>query len=571
MFAAGFLVAVACIAGVNASTLIEITNPRSDELRSRGFELTRGGSIVIDAVGLQRRHSDDFSVYAWIVDHETREPVWTMRPRRSDRRRGSSMLYEVSTTRDFEPGKYELYLFSSDAYRFQWDADDVNDFFGRLFGGSDEEYDDSVEECFVRLSSDELSPSDVRWFDVVEEQPEALVRLTRVGDDESVSQAFRLKKTGKLRIYAIYEHPADYDYPVDMAWIADANTRERVWRTHDWDADWAGGGRKNRVFDDEVELPAGDYILHYVTDDSHSWDEFNSNPPYDPINWGVTLYPGRGFDPRDFVLIDAPAEPEPLVDLTRMRDDDYAEQAFELTKDARLRVYAIGEYWDSEREFVDYGWIQEAGSSKTVWEMTYANTDHAGGAEKNRFFDGFVTLPKGTYVAHYITDGSHSYRRWNAAKPFDPRAWGLAIYPGPDFDAKSIKLLTDDQLRSESDVLVEITRVRDNARLRQRFALDETTRLHIYALGEGDDGEMYDYAFIVDEKSGKAVWEMTWRSTDHAGGADKNRVFDGDVILDPGEYEVFYISDGSHSFGDWNAERPRDPQRWGVTIRIPDH
>jgi len=59
---------------------------------------------------------------------------------------------------------------------------------------------------------------------------------------------------------------------------------------------------------------------------------------------------------------------------------------------------------------------------------------------------------------------------------------------------------------------------------------------------------------------------MTYRRTDHAGGAKKNRVFDHTITLPAGEYDVYYVSDGSHSFRDWNDRRPNDPVNWGITI-----
>jgi hypothetical protein len=31
-----------------------------------------------------------------------------------------------------------------------------------------------------------------------------------------------------------------------------------------------------------------------------------------------------------------------------------------------------------------------------------------------------------------------------------------------------------------------------------------------------------------------------------------------------------YISDGSHSFNDWNAARPDDPFGWGIRVSIVD-
>jgi len=59
---------------------------------------------------------------------------------------------------------------------------------------------------------------------------------------------------------------------------------------------------------------------------------------------------------------------------------------------------------------------------------------------------------------------------------------------------------------------------------------------------------------------------MTYRTTEHAGGASKNRAFDGTLVLGPGEYVLRYESDGSHSYGEWNAEAPDDPDGWGVTV-----
>ena len=119
-------------------------------------------------------------------------------------------------------------------------------------------------------------------------------------------------------------------------------------------------------------------------------------------------------------------------------------------------------------------------------------------------------------------------------------------------------------------MLVNITRVGDNQKRKKQFTLDKETRVHIYALGEGDRDQFHDYAYIVSEKNGMAVWEMTWRNTFHAGGARKNRVFDGDIILDPGTYTVHYVTDGSHAFNDWNAARPDDPFNWGIKISRAD-
>jgi hypothetical protein len=96
--------------------------------------------------------------------------------------------------------------------------------------------------------------------------------------------------------------------------------------------------------------------------------------------------------------------------------------------------------------------------------------------------------------------------------------------------------------------------------------MDRDGAVRIYALGEGSGDEMFDYAWIADSESGRRVWEMKFEDTEHAGGAEKNRVFDGTIRLARGDYELVYRSDDSHSFGEWNAPAPRDFTNWGVTL-----
>jgi hypothetical protein len=59
---------------------------------------------------------------------------------------------------------------------------------------------------------------------------------------------------------------------------------------------------------------------------------------------------------------------------------------------------------------------------------------------------------------------------------------------------------------------------------------------------------------------------MTYRTSEPAGGAAKNRRFDGTITLPAGEYTLRYESDGSHSFGSWNANPPDEPEMYGITL-----
>jgi hypothetical protein len=120
--------------------------------------------------------------------------------------------------------------------------------------------------------------------------------------------------------------------------------------------------------------------------------------------------------------------------------------------------------------------------------------------------------------------------------------------------------------RADPSLLAAIARVRDDDRVQKRFSLGAESRVRVAALGEGTGGEMHDYGWIEDVRTGRRVWEMTYRTTEHAGGAAKNRRFDGVLVLPAGEYALFYETDGSHAFGDWNAAPPDDPEGWGITV-----
>ncbi|HNI10062.1 MAG TPA: hypothetical protein PLL93_02880 [bacterium] len=92
--------------------------------------------------------------------------------------------------------------------------------------------------------------------------------------------------------------------------------------------------------------------------------------------------------------------------------------------------------------------------------------------------------------------------------------------------------------------------------------------MRIQCIGEGRSGRMYDYGWIKNAETGQTVWKMLYEDTEPAGGARKNRSFNGVVLLAPGNYKVTFISDDSHSYEDWNDDPPNLPDRWGITVRV---
>ena len=81
----------------------------------------------------------------------------------------------------------------------------------------------------------------------------------------------------------------DQEEMFDYGWIEDRSVREVRWIMQYHETDWAGGARKNRRIDSVIELPAGDYLLHFVTDDSHAYGSWNSSAPSEPELYGIRL------------------------------------------------------------------------------------------------------------------------------------------------------------------------------------------------------------------------------------------------------------------------------------------
>ncbi len=253
----------------------------------------------------------------------------------------------------------------------------------------------------------------------------AFVSLTQIRDDEVASKGFTLSKPVDVRIYAVGEGTGNEMH--DFGVIINASTREPVWRMRYRDTERAGGATKNRMVNEVITLDPGSYIVYYMTDDSHSWDDWNVSPPRHEDAWGITLISEGGTMDSDIISeYDDAADPAIIAQLTAVRDDADRSQRFALEDETEIRVYALGE--GESGDMYDYAWIEDAESGRGLWEMTYRVTEHAGGAQKNRLYNGNITLPAGEYLLRYEADDSHSFESWNVAPPNDPFSYGVTLF-----------------------------------------------------------------------------------------------------------------------------------------------
>src|SRR6266567_3745734 len=366
------------------------------------------------------------------------------------------------------------------------------------------------------------------------------------------------------------------------AWILDARTRAVVWDLRAVDTRRESNGL--RRFSGTVRLPAGTYEAHYASypASSVSWNgdinislkeiiQLGRRVKYGGPYVETELYKqfglniegaGRIATQDDIHAAHAAFTESAIVSLVPDRNSSIR-KGFEITRPTSVEIYAIGEL-RRDGDF-DFGWIMNADTRKRVWSMTYASTDPAGGAAKNRMAHETLQLKPGHYVAYFVSDDSHGPEEWNGVPATDPEFWGLTLRVADPAARAAVKPFEYDPV-PQGQTIVSMTGIHDDEMRAAGFALRRPMDVHIYAIGEGFSDRVADYAWIVDEEQHKRVWAMNYQNTEHAGGAAKNRVFDGTIHLAPGNYLVYYKSDGSHSYNDWNGAAPAEPRYWGVSV-----
>ncbi len=522
--------AVLTAAFAPGAELASIQKPAFRALAVRVFTLDRAQEVRIEGVTFSSQ-SAWVPARIWLLDAQTRKVVWDAADAELESRRRDLAPFDERVS--LPAGDYELYLATFPGTAGGWDRHgvDVRELMGKLREAIDVDgLEDLVGDLEVRVSGEGTPVGDGLKGAVRERLAGgAAAALLGLGDEADAQAGFALREPADVRVVCVGEVSGDEVY--DGGFIENADTGETVWRFDPDAARTAGGAAKNRVVDEIIHLPAGRFVAHFASDDSHAYPEFNALPPDDPLAWGLvvrTVKPAAGLV-EQFVA----AEVTPrnvLAALTAVGNDEHRSSGFTLRRPMAVRVTAVGEGFESE--MADHGWIVDAGTHTTVWEMDYGRSEHAGGAEKNRLVEEVVKLPAGSYVAHFSTDGSHAFGDWNAAPPFERRRWGITVAAADAaFAPTDVAPYDPEQLE---DALARVARVRDHQRRDATFTLERDADVEIYALGESDGREMADYGWIEEAGGGRRVWEMTHADTEHAGGAKKNRMFRGRVHLPAG-------------------------------------
>jgi hypothetical protein len=259
---------------LTVNLIVDLGRQPSSSFNLRGIRVRKPIAVRVLALGELDNPSERFADFGWIEQARTHETVWRMTLENSAPAGGADKNREARTRLDLQPGDYLVCYWTDSSHAFDdWNATPPlhPDAWGiRVWG-----------------AGDRFDPKSVEPYEE-DRDPKILAQLQGIGDDRHATERFTIQSRVKVRIIAIGEgtHGQMFDY----GWVEeDGEGKTPLWRMRYSDTVPAGGADKNRREETETELKPGTYVLHYVTDDSHSFQDWNAEPPDQPHLWGAAV------------------------------------------------------------------------------------------------------------------------------------------------------------------------------------------------------------------------------------------------------------------------------------------
>lgn len=538
-------------------------------LYEQTFALLQPTEVVVHGIGSFAWDADadvPLAAYGWLVRRSQAgaDLVWKMTPENTRHRRGT--LAEATDTLRLTEGVYDVFFTT---YGVPEAADPEPDFFERTARYFDRDYQrwhaDTEHWLFhvAPLTAEGYRVMDHEGHDLHDEEgyrlPGVLWEAAPLANEERKTFLFQVHQPAELRVVAVGDAG-------DAAFIARYPEGDTVWTVRKEAGAPAGGSARNQQYEGVVSLAPGLYRAVAETDAVHAYGSWEANPPDDPHGWGLRLHPVS--DPARITAFDPWGRLPQIAELTKIGNRQLRSHTFAVDRELSVVVHLLTEGND-EGHFYDYGWITSRATGESVWDARQQVTQTVG--ENNRYQHAlsFLTLAPGQYTAYFQSDDRYAYGDFDGDPPPNADRWGLAVFSlDPTYQPSEG---TREALPASEAVLVQLHELTDDRQAEADFRLDTRTTLRVYAVGEIMPHDEYDHGWIERVETEEKVWAMTWENTIPAGGASKNRKFDGLIRLPPGQYRAYFVTDDSHAFGTFNDTPPDDPAAWGITIsRAPD-
>ena len=502
------------------------------------------------------------AAYPWILNRDTREVEWILDPNEAN---PTGTLVEQTDSIELGPGTYDVFFTTYGrtrksrrrrivGHRGQWTGD--KDRWRMVIHAS------SADGGAINVDSD------VDWDAIAPRSENEVWRTGPVHGRQRVEQVFEVKRQTPLTIYTVGEI---CDGACDYGFIKELHSDSVVWQMDASNSLPAGGATPNKYFRGEIVLPAGIYQIGYHADYGHDFDRWYHNPPFDPTAWGMTLSTTSDGDQSNILALDPWAQQQPVVAIQEVGDNEDIDRYLEVSQTVRIFVSGLGEMSDSGSRY-DFAELANLSNGRLLWSMNWDNSKPAGGHENNRLSEAYLTLNPGSYKLSYTSDGSHSFERFSNGTPRNSTRWGVALFvidggenavTITENQGSSFSQTIDETSRGE--LVVNETMLGNSVDIERVIAVSAPSVFSITAVGEISRSESYDYGWIEDA-FGQEIWRMTRTNTSFAGGVDRNRKFEGRILVDPGVYTLHFTTDSGHSYSDFGDDPPENPEQWGVAI-----
>ncbi len=133
-----------------------------------------------------------------------------------------------------------------------------------------------------------------------ETQP--ICAITKVSDNQDLSEEFTLDTPTDMLVASVGEGVLTWNM-VDYGWLENA-AGDTVFSASDLMSSFhLSGDMKNRISIGILNLPAGNYKLRYIGDDSHSYGNYNVEAPADSQWWGIQAFKISAEDANTFSTV----------------------------------------------------------------------------------------------------------------------------------------------------------------------------------------------------------------------------------------------------------------------------
>lgn len=555
---------------------IVLDDLRKAQLSHLTFVVSEPSLLLLKATGSREAETatnSDLAAHAWVVNRDNHQVLWRMTEQNVVADHGTLVSAEDEIIA--LPGKYDLFFAS---YGSTWGSlKKRGKFFGLRLGSHWTGDADGWKVQVTAVDPSTKEPIMLRTLssDRASETGREVWATGPLSGNRKVEEVFTITRPVTLNVYSVGEFCDEGD--CDYGWVENLATGERLWQLSTDNTVHAGGSRSNRSFDGPVHFAPGTYKAVFVTDPGHAYQEWYSNPPFNPYAWGMRITANSEDDLAAVQRVDLWSLP-PVAALTRVGNGTVVRKSFTVREPSLVAVAASGEVGRSS--LYDFATLKNTSTGATTWQMSWEASVPAGGYEENRYEEAFLTLPPADYQLVYETDDSHAYGSYHNGTPDHPERWGVALFVPEAESRPNVVLSAAPRAVPQAppvpvvplvegvsgEPMVVQTKLGNSAHVAETLALEESRWLRIVALGEVSVSGQYDYGWIEEQETGRRVWEMTRDNTRPAGGDDRNRVHESLIRVPAGTYVVHFRTDFSHAFGDFDDDHPLDGEAWGIRV-----